>query len=170
MKKKFLVLLIIVAILGSIGVYLWTNDMIYFSGKDVDGIYVEEELRIATDDYYGISYCKLLKKAIDGNQEDIKKIMLLDFSGAGAAGYDHGDVLVKLIDRLGEETIISSLGNQLTKKEKRGINSNLADNKNKYEKATILISLRWSHAHGMRTAEQTRNDYGFRRQRKGGTL
>ena len=29
MKKKFLVLLIIVAILGSIGVYLWTNDMIY---------------------------------------------------------------------------------------------------------------------------------------------
>ena len=126
MKKKFLVLLIIVAILGSIGVYLWTNDMIYFSGKDVDGIYVEEELRIATDDYYGISYCKLLKKAIDGNQEDIKKIMLLDFSGAGAAGYDHGDVLVKLIDRLGEEAIISSLGNQLTKKEKRGIESYIA--------------------------------------------
>jgi hypothetical protein len=126
MKKKFLVLLIIVAILGSIGVYLWTNDMIYFSGKDVDGIYVEEELRIATDDYYGISYCKLLKKAIDGNQEDIKKIMLLDFSGAGAAGYDHGDVLVKLIDRLGEETIISSLGNQLTKKEKREIESYIA--------------------------------------------
>ena len=52
----------------------------------------------------------------------------------------------------------------------RQINSNLADNKNKYEKATILISLRWSHAHGMRTAEQTSNDYGFRRQRKGGTL
>ena len=26
------------------------------------------------------------------------------------------------------------------------------------------------HAHGMRTAEQTSNDYGFRRQRKGGTL
>ena len=40
----------------------------------------------------------------------------------------------------------------------------------KYEKATILISLRWSHTHGMRTAEQTSNDYGFRRQRKGGTL
>ena len=37
-------------------------------------------------------------------------------------------------------------------------------------KATILISLRWSHAHGMRTAEQTSNDYGFRRQRNGGTL
>lgn len=125
MKKKFLVLLIIVAILGSIGVYLWTNDMIYFSGKDVDGIYVEEELRIVTDDYYGISYCKLLKKAIDGNQEDIKKIMLLDFSGAGAAGYDHGDVLVKLIDRLGEETIISSLGSQLTKDEKREIEANI---------------------------------------------
>ena len=44
-----------------------------FCGKDVDGIYVEEELRIATDNHHGISYCKLLKKAINGNQEDIKK-------------------------------------------------------------------------------------------------
>ena len=118
MKKFLLVLLIVVAIIGSIGVYLWTNDVIYFSGKDVDGIYVEEELRIVTDDYHGFSYCKLLKKAIDGNQEDIKKLILLDFSNSGAASYDHGDVLVKLIDRLGEETIISSLGNQLTKEEK----------------------------------------------------
>lgn len=125
MKKIFLVFLIVVAIFGSIGYYLWTNDIIYFSGKDVDGIYVEEELRIATDDYHGISYCKLLKKAIDGNQEDIKKIMQLDFSGAGAAGYDHGDVLVKLIDRLGEETIISYLGSQLTKDEKREIEANI---------------------------------------------
>ena len=119
MKKLFLVLLIVVVIIGSIGVYLWTNDIIYFSDKDVDGIYVEEDLRIATDNHYGISYCKLLKKAINGNQEDIKKLMLLDFSGAGAAGYDHGDVLVKLIDRLGEKTIISSLGSQLTKEEKK---------------------------------------------------
>ena len=123
MKKLFLVLLIVVAIIGAIGVYLWTNDIIYFSGKDVDGIYVEEELRIVTDRNHGFSYCKLLKKAIDGNQEDIKKLMLLDFSGSGAAGYDHGNVLVKLIDRLGEEKIISSLGNQLTEEEKEGIES-----------------------------------------------
>ena len=73
MKKLLLVLLIVAAILGSIGVYLWTNDVIYFSGKDVDGIYVEEDLRIATDNHHGNSYCKLLKKAINGNQEDIKK-------------------------------------------------------------------------------------------------
>ena len=126
MKKLLLVLLIVAAILGSIGVYLWTNDVIYFSGKDVDGIYVEEELRIATDNHHGISYCKLLKKAINGNQEDIKKLILLDFSGAGAAGYDHGDVLVKLIDRLGEETIISSLGSQLTEEEKGGIEAYIA--------------------------------------------
>ena len=72
MKKMLLFLLIVVAILGSIGVYLWANDIIYFSGKDVDGIYVEEELRIATDNHHGINYCKLLKKAIDGDQEDIK--------------------------------------------------------------------------------------------------
>ena len=58
-EKMFLVLLIVVAILGNIGVYLWTNDIIYFSGKDVDGIYVEEDLRIATDRNHGFSYCKL---------------------------------------------------------------------------------------------------------------
>ena len=121
MKKMLLFLLIVVAILGSIGVYLWANDIIYFSGKDVDGIYVEEELRIITDDHHGISYCQLLKKAINGNQEDIRKLMLLDFSDSGEASYDHGDVLVKLIDNLGEETIISSLGSQLTRKEKREI-------------------------------------------------
>ena len=121
MKKLLLFLLIVVAIIGSIGCYLYMNDIIYFSGKDVKGIYVEEELRIATDDYHGISYCKLLNKAIEGDQKDIKKLMLLDFSGAGAASYDHGDVIVKLIDRLGEDTIISSLGNQLTKKEKGSI-------------------------------------------------
>lgn len=121
MKKLLLFLLIVVAIIGSIGCYLYMNDIIYFSGKDVKGIYVEEELRIATDNHHGISYCKLLKKAIEGNQEDIRKLMLLDFSGSGAASYDHGDVIVKLIDRLGEDTIISSLGNQLTKKEKGSI-------------------------------------------------
>ena len=121
MKKLLLFLLIVVAIIGSIGCYLYMNDIIYFSGKDVKGIYVEEELRIATDDYHGISYCELLNKAIEGDQKDIKKLMLLDFSGAGAASYDHGDVIVKLIDRLGEDTIISSLGNQLTKKEKGSI-------------------------------------------------
>ena len=115
-----LVLLILIAIIGG---YLWMNETIYFSGKDVDGIYVEECLRIATDDHHGISYCKLLKRAINGHQEDIKKLMLLDFSNSGEAGYDHGDVLVKLIDRLGEETIISSLGRQLTEEEKGTIKS-----------------------------------------------
>ena len=33
---------------------------------------------------------------------------------------------------------------------------------NKYEKTTILIIMHWSHAGGMRTAEQTGNDNGFR--------
>ena len=40
MKKLLLVLLIVVAILGSIRVYLWANDIIYFSGKDVAAILI----------------------------------------------------------------------------------------------------------------------------------
>ena len=122
MNKKILWLVVLI-VLCIIGGYLWMNDTICFGGKNVNGIYVEEELRIASDDYHGINYCQLLKKAIDGNQEDIKKLILLDFSGAAAAGYDHGDVIVQLIDRLGEETIISSLGSPLTKKEKETIKS-----------------------------------------------
>jgi hypothetical protein len=45
----------------------------------------------------------------------------------------------------------------------------MKQNENKYEQATILIIMRRTHADGMRTAEQTGNDYGFRRRRKGGT-
>ena len=48
------------------------------------------------------------------------------------------------------------------------IDFKLAENKN--EKAIILIILRRSHADGMRAAKRTGNDYGLRRQRKGGTL
>jgi hypothetical protein len=48
------------------------------------------------------------------------------------------------------------------------IDFKLAENKN--EKAFILIILRRSHADGMRAAKRTGNDYGLRRQRKGGTL
>ena len=42
------------------------------------------------------------------------------------------------------------------------INQDLAYNNYKYEKATILIILRGSHADGMWTAGQTGRDYGFR--------
>ncbi len=38
MKKLLLFFLIVVAIIGSIGCYLYMNDIIYFSGKDVKGI------------------------------------------------------------------------------------------------------------------------------------
>lgn len=121
-KKLAFVLLLVLAIIAGC---LWVNDHVYFSGKDVDGIYVEEDVRIVTERNWGINYCKLLKKAIKGSKEDIKKLILLDFSGSGAVGYDHGDVVVKLINRLGEETIISSLGEQLSIEEKSGIKADI---------------------------------------------
>ncbi len=124
MKKKIIIILLVAVSL--IGVFLLMNDNIYFGGKDVKGIYVDEGLRIATDNHWGINYCNLLDNAIGGDNKSVQELALLDYSGDGAPSYDHGDVLVKLIDRIGEDKFISALGNKLSAKEKDSLRDYLS--------------------------------------------
>ncbi|MBO4721322.1 MAG: hypothetical protein J5629_00135 [Muribaculaceae bacterium] len=119
MKKKIIIILLL--LISLIGVFLLIDDNIYFGGKDVKGIYVDEGLRIATDNHWGINYCNLLDKAIDGDNKSIRELSLLDYSGDGEPAYDHGNVLVKLIDCIGEKKFISALGNNLSTKERNAI-------------------------------------------------
>ena len=119
MRKR--IITIILLAFSLIGLFLLMSDKIYFSGKDVKGIYVKEELRIATDDHWGINYCNLLDNAIDGDNKSIRELSLLDYSGDGEPSYDHGNVLVKLIDCIGEKKFISALGNNLSTKERNSI-------------------------------------------------
>lgn len=96
-----------------------------FSGGDstpeagkVDGIEVSELLSLYAFENCDVDYCDLLSDATDKKREAIRKISLLDISGD--AFYDHGCVIVDLIDEIGEEKYIESLG-ALTWEEERKI-------------------------------------------------
>jgi hypothetical protein len=75
--------------------------------KSVNGIVVSELLSIASNELQ-INYCKLLKEATKGNVFSIKQLSLLDFYDG--VGYDHSLVIVDLIDFIGEDKFIQSLG------------------------------------------------------------
>ena len=90
-------------LLSSIIVFLccacWGN-------KEINGIEVSELLLVVSEEQ-NIDYCKLLNEATKGNESSIKEIALLDFSDGAA--YDHGAVLVDLIEKIGEEKFVQSI-------------------------------------------------------------
>jgi len=65
------------------------------------------ELLYTVSQNKSINYCKLLKTAIKGDSDAIKKLSLLEFYDA--AGYDHGSVIVDLIFSISEEKYIKSI-------------------------------------------------------------
>ncbi len=76
--------------------------------KTVDGIYVSELLNIYALENSDVDYCDLLSDAVDEKRDAIRTLALLDIKGD--AFYDHGCVVVDLIDKIGEETFITALG------------------------------------------------------------
>lgn len=74
--------------------------------KEINGIEVSELLLVVSEEQ-NIDYCKLLNEATKGNESSIKEIALLDFSDGAA--YDHGAVLVDLIEKIGEEKFVQSI-------------------------------------------------------------
>ena len=67
------------------------------------------ELLLISSKEKSYNYCELLENAIKKDQEAIIKISLLQFDGS--AGYDHGYVLVKLIDTIGENEYLKAIQN-----------------------------------------------------------
>lgn len=62
-------------------------------------------------------YCSLIEKSINGSPEAVKKLSLLYFDSG--FGYEHGAVLIEVIDRIGEDEyykIISQLSEKQQKK------------------------------------------------------
>jgi ABC-type enterochelin transport system ATPase subunit len=82
--------------------------LLHEEAKIVNGIIVSRDLIFYTIDM-NIDYCKLLKKALKGDANSIKKLTLLNIEGASSA-YDHGNVIIGLIEHLGEDKFINSLG------------------------------------------------------------
>ena len=76
--------------------------------KELNGIEVSELLLRASKEQ-NVDYYKLLNEAIKGNDLSIRQLALLKvYDGAG---YDHGAVIVDLIERIGENIFIKSLTN-----------------------------------------------------------
>ncbi len=74
-------------------------------GKVIRGIYVSESLLIVSEEQ-GIDYCKLLSKAVNGDDVSIMQLSILEFYES--VGYDHGTVIVDLIEQIGENKFVHS--------------------------------------------------------------
>lgn len=99
MKKTYLVKLA----LFSLFFLLFAN---CHRNKVVNGIEVSMLLLSAAKENE-VDYCNLLKEAINGKENSIRELTLLIFYEA--AGYDHGSVIVDLIEVVGEDKFIKSL-------------------------------------------------------------
>lgn len=90
-------------------IILYSISLICFvccKSKVISGIYVSESLLIVSEEQ-GIDYCKLLSKAVNGDDVSIMQLSILKIYES--TGYDHGAVIVDLIERIGEDKFIHSL-------------------------------------------------------------
>ena len=77
-------------------------------GEYVGTIYISPVLQVQTHDKSFFSdYGSLLENAIDGTADDLKSFCLMDFGGEGS--YDHGGVLICLIDSIGEKKFLEAV-------------------------------------------------------------
>ncbi|MBC9798189.1 hypothetical protein [Sinomicrobium weinanense] len=84
---------------------------------NVDRIEVSELLLIKSEEN-AYHYCTLLKASMEGDENAIRELSVLDFSDS--AGYDHGAVLVDLIGIIGEKEFINAIA-AVDKKERKKI-------------------------------------------------
>lgn len=85
----------------------------------VDNIEVSELLSTVAKEK-SIDYCEILRTALAGDKNAIKKLSLLEFNDA--VGYDHGAVIVDLIIELGETEYIKSIS-AISEEQKNLINT-----------------------------------------------
>lgn len=85
----------------------------------VDNIEVSELLGTVAKEK-SIDYCGLLKVALTGDKNAVKKLSLLEFDNA--VGYEHGEVIVDLITAIGETEYIKAISTA-NKEQKNLINS-----------------------------------------------
>ncbi len=64
-----------------------------------------------------ITYCKLLRGSLKGDETDIKEFALMNFEGAYS--YYHGGVILDVIDRIEEEKFISAISMCSLEEQKR---------------------------------------------------
>ena len=75
--------------------------------RTIDGIFVDYGLIYSAEEKYNVDYCDLVKKSINKDTVSVKELVLLNFD-AGYS-YEHGNILLQIIDKIGEDFFIESL-------------------------------------------------------------
>ena len=83
--------------------------------KTICGIKVPVQVLVVSSKH-GFNYKETLKSALNGNDCSLKKISTVDFFDASIA-YDHGAILVKIINIIGEDRFLIAI-NDCDKREK----------------------------------------------------
>lgn len=99
MKNIFIVIFFLAAVMSIFFISCSRHEV-------VNGIVVSELLKSASKKQ-NVDYVGLLKDAAEGSEKSIKQLALLRFYDA--SGYDHGAVIVDLIEIIGEDKFIKSL-------------------------------------------------------------
>ncbi len=64
-------------------------------------------LLISNAEKQGVNYCELVEKSFNHNTKAVKQLSLLNFENS--AGYEHGEVVVKLVLQIGEKEFLDAL-------------------------------------------------------------
>lgn len=84
--------------------------------RNIDGIDIDYMLIYDADKEQNTDYCKLVKKSLKKDLSSIKRLALLDYDGGYS--YEHGMILLDIVDRIGENVFIESL-KDISSKQKR---------------------------------------------------
>jgi hypothetical protein len=83
---------------------------------EIDGVVIGEGIRISSDEQ-NIEYCNLVEQSLNKDLNALKTISLLNYQNS--IGYEHGTVLVEIVDKVGEMFIHQLLRISLHLKSKR---------------------------------------------------
>jgi hypothetical protein len=104
--------------------------------EKAEGVFIEtEQLEMMPVLYPHIDYVNVVKMASEGSEKDIYLLCSLEFDGAFA--YDHGSVLVDIIDILGEDKCVDMM---------KDINKQQAE----YFVRYLSVGLEYGHKYGSR--------------------
>jgi len=118
MLKKHLTLIMAIICVAVLILWALGGEKSMPEKEVVDGISVSELLNIYALENCDVDYVDLLSDAVDEENDAVRKLTLLDIQTE--AFYDHGCVVVDLIDEIGEDAFINALGN-LTWEEKKKV-------------------------------------------------
>lgn len=90
--------------------------------KTINGIDIPVQVLVVSSQH-GFNYEDTLKSALNGNDYSMKRLSTIDFFDT-SIGYEHGAILIEIINKIGEEQYLIAI-NDCSEKEKSIIRGDL---------------------------------------------